>query len=222
MVEVDCVDMKKGQKYTLAAAGIEVEVERKPVRRVNLRVRPDGSAHMSVPWSVSRAEAQSFLDGHAEWLARAIGRVRAREAERSGSGLGAGGLVPLWGRLVPAPADGDVAGLYRAELARALPDVVARMEAASGQHALGWQLRDMRTRWGSCTPATGRIRVNTRLAAYPPTCLDYVVAHELTHLAEPPHNARFHRLLALAYPDEAAARALLRKEARDVADWHLS
>lgn len=95
------------------------------------------------------------------------------------------------------------------------------MEAASGQHALGWQLRDMRTRWGSCTPATGRIRVNTRLAAYPPTCLDYVVAHELTHLAEPPHNARFHRLLALAYPDEAAARALLRKEARDVADWHL-
>ena len=187
--------MKKGQKYTLAAAGIEVDVERKAVRRVNLRVRPDGSAHMSVPWSVSRAEAQSFLDGHAEWLARAIGRVRAREAERSGSGLGAGGLVPLWGRLVPAPADGDVAGLYRAELARALPDVVARMDAASGQHALGWQLRDMRTRWGSCTPATGRIRVNTRLAAYPPTCLDY--------------------------PDEAAARALLRKEARDVADWHL-
>lgn len=83
--------------------------------------------------------------------------------------------------------------------------------------ATAWQLRAMSTRWGSCTPATGRIRVNVRLAAYPPTCLDYVVAHELTHLLEPTHNARFHELLARAYPNERASRALLRRDARAVA-----
>lgn len=205
--------MAKPSTYILQAAGIEVAVERKAVRRVNLRVRPDGTAHMSVPWRVGRAEAQSFLDAHAEWLAAA-----ARAAAKKDAAAPTDGRVPLWGRLVLLSEGTDVAELYRAEVARTLPAVVARMEAASGLHATGWQLRDMRTRWGSCTPATGRIRVNTRLAAYPPTCLDYVVAHELTHLAEASHNKRFHSLLTSVYPDEARARALLRRDAREIAE----
>ena len=207
--------MAKQSTYVLQAAGIEVGVERRAVRRVNLRVRPDGTAHMSVPWRVGRAEAQAFLDAHAEWLAAAVGRAAAKKDATAGPG---DGRVALWGRLVFLAEGTDVAELYRAEIARALPAAVARMEAASGLHATGWQLRDMRTRWGSCTPATGRIRVNTRLAAYPPTCLDYVVAHELTHLAEASHNKRFHRLLASIYPDEAQARALLRRDAREIAE----
>ena len=52
---------------------------------------------------------------------------------------------------------------------------------------------------------------------HPPTCLDYVVAHELAHLLEPSHNAQFHALLARAYPDEGGARALLRRPARELA-----
>ena len=207
--------MAKPITYTLQAADIEVAVERKAVRRVNLRVRPDGTAHMSVPWRVGQAEAQAFLDAHAEWLAAAVGRAAAKKNAEVGPGDGG---VPLWGRLATLPEGTDVAELYRAEVARALPEVVVRMEAASGLHATGWQLRDMRTRWGSCTPTTGRIRVNTRLAAYPPTCLDYVVAHELTHLAEASHNKRFHSLLAAIYPDEAEARALLRRDAREIAE----
>lgn len=207
--------MAKPITYTLQAAGIEVAVERKAVRRVNLRVRPDGTVRMSVPWRVGRAEAQAFLDAHAEWLAAAVGRAAAKKGATADPG---DGRVPLWGRLVLLSEGTDMAELYRAEVARTLPAVVARMKAASGLHATGWQLRDMRTRWGSCTPATGRIRVNTRLAAYPPTCLDYVVAHELTHLAEASHNKRFHSLLAAVYPDEAQARALLRKDAREIAE----
>ena len=94
----------------------------------------------------------------------------------------ADGLIPLWGRLVPLPGGAAPDEVYRAEVARRLPEVAARMERAVGARASGWQLRAMSTRWGSCTPGTGRIRINVRLAAYPPACLDYVVAHELTHL----------------------------------------
>ena len=155
------------------------------------------------------------MDAHAEWLAAAVARAAAKKGAAADPD---DGKVALWGRLVTLPEGTDAAGLYRDEVARALPAVVARMEASSGLRAAGWQLRDMRTRWGSCTPATGRIRVNTRLAAYPPTCLDYVVAHELTHLAEASHNKRFHNLLAAIYPEEARARALLRKDARAIAE----
>lgn len=201
---------------TLCAGGapdLPVTVERKRVRRLNLRVRADGTAHLSIPARCPLAEAQRFLDAHEAWLRERVRRRTQAAAAREP----ADGLVPLWGALAELPAGADPDGLYRAELAARLPDAVARAEAALGVRASSWQLRAMSTRWGSCTPATGRIRVNVRLAAYPPTCLDYVVAHELTHLLEPSHNARFHELLARAYPNERASRALLRRDARAVA-----
>lgn len=128
-------------------------------------------------------------------------------SDRDASGQGAGG------RAIPgqAASDRDASGqgapgqttidqaaldeLYRTEVLRALPGIVERMEARIGVHAARWSVRVMKTRWGSCTPKTGAIRINTRLAAYPSECLEFVVAHELVHLLEPSHNARFHALL---------------------------
>lgn len=69
----------------------------------------------------------------------------------------------------------------------------------------------MKTRWGSCTPKTGAIRINARLAAYPPECLEFVVAHELVHLLEPSHNARFHALLDEFCPGNRHPAKLLRE-----------
>ena len=54
--------------------GVPVEVERKRVRRLNLRVRADGSAHLSVPARCSLAEAQRFLDAHEAWLRKQLSR----------------------------------------------------------------------------------------------------------------------------------------------------
>lgn len=201
------------RRATVIVGGIPVEVERGGVRRLNLRVRADGSARLSVPARVPAEDVRRFLAEHEGWLRAHVERRLARRAD----GAGADGLVALWGRLVELPGGVAPDELWRDELERRLPGVVERMEAATGAHASGWQLRAMSTRWGSCTPRTGRIRVNVRLAAYPPTCLDYVVAHELTHLLEPSHNERFHVLLARAYPDEGLARALLRRDARDLA-----
>lgn len=101
--------------------------------------------------------------------------------------------------------------LYRREIERALPEVVERVEATMGVHASSWSIRSMKTRWGSCTPATRAIRINARLAAYPPLCLEMVVTHELVHLIEPSHNARFHALLDTYCPRNREASALLRR-----------
>ena len=101
--------------------------------------------------------------------------------------------------------------LYRTEVLRALPDMVERMEARIGVHATRWSVRVMKTRWGSCTPKTGAIRINARLAAYPPECLEFVVAHELVHLLEPSHNTRFHALLDEFCPGNRHPAKLLRE-----------
>jgi len=51
------------------------------------------------------------------------------------------------------------------------------------------------TRWGSCTPATGQVRISRRLARMPGFVLNYVILHELAHLVHPDHSAEFWALV---------------------------
>ena len=151
------------------------------------------------------------------------GKLVPRDSVQVNSGQDVGGQGAV-GRAIPgqdapgqtAPGQTaiDQAALdepYRTEVLRALPGIVERMEARIGVHAARWSVRVMKTRWGSCTPKTGAIRINARLAAYPPECLEFVVAHELVHLLEPSHNARFHALLDEFCPDNRHPAKLLRE-----------
>lgn len=216
---------------------IPVSVVRKRVKNLNLRVRADGTVTLSIPQHLPLARAREFLDRKGDWIAE---RVR-RNIERRPSPDLAGELpdrIPLWGKLVPrdsinansgqTASDRDASGqgapgqttidqaaldeLYRTEVLRALPGIVERMEARIGVHAARWSVRVMKTRWGSCTPKTGAIRINARLAAYPPECLEFVVAHELVHLLEPSHNARFHALLDEFCPDNRGIARRLKQQ----------
>jgi predicted metal-dependent hydrolase len=67
---------------------------------------------------------------------------------------------------------------------------------------------DQRTRWGSCTPGRGAVRISTRIAGFPGWVVDYVVVHELAHLAVPDHSPDFHALVD-RYPRAERARGFL-------------
>lgn len=67
---------------------------------------------------------------------------------------------------------------------------------------------EQRSRWGSCTPSTGELRLSNRLAAWPPWVLDYVIVHELAHLVEFDHSLAFHALVD-RYPLAERARGFL-------------
>jgi predicted metal-dependent hydrolase len=64
------------------------------------------------------------------------------------------------------------------------------------------------SRWGSCTPADGTIRISARVKGMPSWVLDYVILHELTHLLQPGHGAEFWSLLE-SYPRTERARGYL-------------
>ena len=64
------------------------------------------------------------------------------------------------------------------------------------------------TRWGSCTPAEGSIRLSHRLQGMPEYVVDYVLLHELAHLLVPGHGSSFWRLLE-DYPRTERARGYL-------------
>ena len=220
---------------------VAVECARKRVKNMNLRVRRDGTVALSVPDGTGTAEAQSMLERHRRWLERRLARRSAAVAapllergsiplwgspvrldanfderrQRARARLDAGKAVLDLPTGTPKDAEEQarrlVDRLYRAEVERALPPIARTYEEALGVHAESWSVRRMASRWGSCTPGTGRMRVNLALAAYPPRCLDYVVAHELAHLVEPSHSVRFHSLVASVCPHAVEARALLKR-----------
>jgi predicted metal-dependent hydrolase len=77
--------------------------------------------------------------------------------------------------------------------------------------AITWSQRQ-NTRWGSCSVDTGRIRISDRLAGFPGWVIDYVIVHELAHLVESGHSARFWDLVN-RYPMAERARGYLLAQA---------
>ncbi|MEU9717107.1 M48 family metallopeptidase [Streptomyces sp. NPDC047976] len=94
-------------------------------------------------------------------------------------------------------------------------ELIARAERLSEQYFGGrarplsvrW-VTNQNTRWGSCTPAEGSIRLSHRIQGMPEYVVDYVLLHELAHLLVPGHGPRFWELLE-AYPKTERARGFL-------------
>ena len=84
---------------------------------------------------------------------------------------------------------------YREQIKSAVPPLLARWEPRIGVKVDRFHVRRTKTRWGSCNPKARTIRLNTELARKPPELLEYLVVHELVHLLEPTHNARFYALM---------------------------
>lgn len=89
---------------------------------------------------------------------------------------------------------------YREQLKAAVPPLVAKWEKALEVTAGKVFVQKMKTKWGSCNPASRSIRFNTDLAKKPPECLEYIVVHELVHLLERTHNTRFTALMDTFMP----------------------
>ena len=113
--------------------------------------------------------------------------------------------------LTPKDLQTRIDQLYASEVTAALRDMVRAYEIAMGVTVARISVRSMKTRWGSCTPKSGAIRIARELAAYPVECLDMVVAHELVHLLEPSHNQRFHALLDTYCPNNRALSQRLKQ-----------
>lgn len=94
------------------------------------------------------------------------------------------------------------------ELERRLPLLAEQM----GVPMPTYQIRKMRTRWGTCNKTTVNIQINTDLAMKNPAGLEYVLIHELCHLHEQDHNERFLQLLSQHCPNWRHIRASLNAE----------
>ena len=84
---------------------------------------------------------------------------------------------------------------YREQLKKATYPLIEKWEPLMGVKVERLFVRRMKTKWGSCNHKAGNIMLNTELAKKPHECLEYIVVHEMAHLLEHKHNARFICLL---------------------------
>lgn len=110
-------------------------------------------------------------------------------------------------------------GWYREQIKSEVSSLLEKWQPLMGVQAGRLHVQRMKTKWGGCNPATGLIRLNTDLAKKPPECLEYILVHELTHLLEPTHNARFQSLLDGFMPHWRHVRAELNRLPVRHEDW---
>lgn len=213
---------------------VAVSLRRHPnARNYTLRLKgATGAPVLTMPKRGSLREARQFLDRHAGWLLREMDKLpkprpivpgavvplrgvphRIHHAERRGTVS-----VETIGDTPSIVVAGDAAHLRRRvidflkrEARRDLEPRVLHYARALGVSVTAIRLRDQTSRWGSCT-VTGHLSFSWRLIMAPPLVLDYLAAHEVSHLIEMNHSRRFWRLVEWLCPQTRQARAWLNAE----------
>ncbi len=208
-------------------------------RRYTLRIQAaTREVILTIPPRGTLTEASAFAQKHGGWIAARLGRLPEAIPFADGVVLPLRGVPhrithrgrsrgTVWTELA---AGGDallcVAGLAP-HIERRVGDFLRReakrdLEAACGRYAdaLGLAfrrvtVRDQSSRWGSCSTA-GMLSFSWRLILAPSQVLDYLAAHEVAHLLEMNHSARFWRLVQRICPDHQSAKAWLDAHGADL------
>lgn len=217
--------------------GIPIEITRKSIKTLRITVsQRDGAVRVSAPKYLGGDTIRNFIYEKFDWILKQRNRITAKidtQKELYENGCSAF----LWGTEYPVElregaktavkfADGKfiltsshgVAEeerekafdlFFRTELAERIARRLPDMEAFTGLACSGWRIRKMVSRWGTCNTRDKKLCFSQNLAKKPPQCLDYVIIHELIHIAVPNHGTDFKARLDRFCPNWRAIKKLL-------------
>ncbi len=177
-----------------------MEVTYRRTSRLSMRIVKNGDVHVSAPIGMPRREVERFIEEHREWIIEA----RKKNLEHQQRRAAFYGQLPLQTR-----AQADDALL---RLKALIEPMVERHSKEMGVRPSQVYYKAMISRWGMCNVKDRRICFSAYLLLLPQWCVEHVVVHELCHLLEPSHNARFHALMDKYFPRWKEAR----KETRQI------
>ena len=219
---------------------VKIQVIRKRVKRLSLRIDVHGQPVATVPYGVSRARVVTFLNESAEWLSS---HMRQRIFFELPSELRTGDNVLIFGRYqkvilhkgklapltvdngyavitCPKPEDpGYAARAYEALLKKFAGDYFTKefenyyYLISSRYRRPSISVRKMTSRWGSANPSRMEIHLSLYLIQTPKVCIDSVVLHETSHFLVMDHSDAFYRVVLGAMPDYWERKKLLNQYA---------
>lgn len=219
---------------------VTVEVIRKDIRNVHLSVHPPtGKIRIAAPSRINLETLRVFAISKLSWIQEQQRKFQEQERETPREYLDRESHY-VWGqrylltlveaeqppsvelshsRLVltlrpgsdPTKREEVLEDWYREQLKAAVPPLLAKWEVLMNVKVARFYVQRMKTKWGSCNPGARTVRLNTDLAKKPRECLEYIVVHELVHLLEATHNARFVALMDQFMPKWESYRDALNR-----------
>ena len=218
--------------------GISIELQRKSIKNIHFRVYPpDGRVKISAPLRFSLKTIYQQIATRSDWIHTQRKRIQAIPYARepmmcSGEThvflgqpciLQVSNVAPykkvfMQDAVIHLSANPQASttekynllqAWYRQQMTALLPELIKKWQKIVGVDIAAWGIKKMKTRWGSCNIRTRRIWLNLTLIEKPLLCLESVLVHELVHLHEASHNARFYALMDQFMPEWRQAKQLL-------------
>ena len=232
----------------LSIGGFDVEVTKKDIKNIHLTVHPPtGVVKVSAPLDTDTQIVKAFALTKLEWIKRHHQRLanQARESQRELinresinvwgqryllkiESFDGGDRVELKGKhLILRVRDNEntqtktqiLERWYRDELRQQANKIISQWESQFSVCVQKLYIQRMKTKWGSCYPASNSVRLNTELVHKDKEALEFVIVHELIHFIEPKHNDKFYRLLDSALPKWKSIRQKLNEAPLSFATW---
>lgn len=197
---------------------INIEVQRKKIKRLHLHVRPDTSVYISAPYGTDNNTIKEFAQNNIQWIRDTIGKYKSLNRPEPRK-YETGESVCIFGEkydLVFVPGNGKsfyikdnkaylimcpqtntscrigyMREVFRHMLEEKIGELFPKWENITGLNASEIRTKYMRTRWGTCNYRVGRIWLSLMLVQHPVKCIEYVILHELIHLRVPNHGPDF-------------------------------
>lgn len=232
----------------LKLGNISVDVVLKDIKNVHLSVYPPtGRVRISAPSHMSMDTIRVFAISKLDWIKKHQKALEKQERETPRDFVDRESHF-VWGKRyllevnerdeppsirltgnkmtlsVRSGADAEkrhavLESWYREQIKSAVPALIAKWEPRMGVSVDQFYVQRMKTKWGSCNHERRSIRLNTELARKPRECLEYLVVHEMAHLIESTHNARFIALMDCFMPQWRTLRAGLNAAPLAHAEW---
>ena len=159
-----------------------------------MRIVKNGDVHVSAPIGMPREKVLTFIEEHCEWIEQARKKTVEQQKQRAA----------FYNELPLAT---------RAQKDEALKRLKALVDPMMEKHAKEMGVKPSIvyykptiSRWGQCNVKDRSICISAYVLLLPKWCVEHVVVHELCHLLEPSHNARFHALMDKYFPRWREAR----------------
>lgn len=228
--------------FTVNLNDITVEVWRKPVKNIRIRIcPPDGQVKATFPLQSTDRDIEKMLLEKAEWIRQNVITIKNRSKAHNKEYV-TGDIIQFLGKKLTlivvihnkppkVELQEDKIILYVRqnytieqrksvlvhwlgyELISLLPALIHKWETILNVKTNGIRVRPMTSRWGSCNIRTHKIHFNVYLIQKPMRCIEYVVAHELTHIIVSGHGPKFYAILDSHFEDAAELKKLIK--ARD-------
>ena len=226
-------------EIVLNGQSIHVEIERKKIKNLNMKLSIDGVIFISAPYGLPEERIEEFIFSKSDWILKHL-EVQKKRKEAHDLRSFDRPVVQVLGKRyflviqkgnnegfeldqdvmkITCKDESRVVPVFEKQAIEMLMSIIEqkriRLDRVMDDYRLAHPeiiIRKMKGKWGSCTPTKAKIVMNQMLIHVPVQCIEYVLIHEYMHMICPDHSKRFYSLIQNLMPDYKNCMKILKEE----------